>query len=379
MNPLSPDHRGGVAKVLDPSVGARAQEHPVNGDLGDGGAGLQVHVGKGSDGGVPLQGVVELLRMGYMIGYGRGLSGIGSPRHIRLQIPCVDAHLGVECGAGIGGERTPLRQRLIPSGAPGGVGASLQVGERGLVGGDHPRPGARLDGHVAHRHPPFHGEPLYGRAPVFDHMTLPAGGAYAGDDPQDDVLGGHPGGQVPVDGDGHGAGLGLGKGLGGEDMFHFGGADPERQGAERPMGRGVGVAADDGHARLGHSLFGADHMNDALAGVIQSVQGDAELLAVVNQGVDLLFGKGVADGKSPSGGGHAVVDGGQRQVGPAHRPSVQPEPVEGLGRGDLMNQVQVDVYQGRFALDLPHQMAVPYLFEEGLWRGCDSGETRGQQ
>ena len=166
-------------------------------------------------------------------------------------------------------------------------------------------------------------------------------------------------------------GPGLGQGLGGEDMLHLGCADSERQGAERSVGGGVGVAADDGHPRLGRSLLGSDHMDDPLARIIQAVEGDPELPAIGDQGVDLALGQRVPDGQSPSGGGHAVVDGGQSQVRSAHRPSGQPEPIESLRRGDLVDEVQVDVEQGRFALDLPHQMAVPYLFEQGLWRGFE--------
>ena len=91
-----------------------------------------------------------------------------------------------------------------------------------------------------------------------------------------------------------------------------------------------------------------------------------ELLAVGHQGVDLLLGEGISDSEGPACGGHAVVDGGQGQVRPAHRPAGHPETVEGLGGGDLVDQVQVDVEQGGFAFGLPHQMAVPNLLEEGL-------------
>jgi len=37
-----------------------------------------------------------------------------------------------------------------------------------------------------------------------------------------------------------------------------------RQRAERAMGRGVAVAADDGGAGQGKTLLGADHVHDAL-------------------------------------------------------------------------------------------------------------------
>ena len=56
-------------------------------------------------------------------------------------------------------------------------------------------------------------------------------------------------------------------------MLHLGGADPEGQRPEGAMGGGVGVAADDGHARLGDPLLGTDDVDDALAGIVQPVEG----------------------------------------------------------------------------------------------------------
>ena len=64
----------------------------------------------------------------------------------------------------------------------------------------------------------------------------------------------------------------LGQGLGGEHVLDLAGADAEGQGAERAVGGGVAVAADDGHARLGEALLGADDVDDALAGVAHRVQ-----------------------------------------------------------------------------------------------------------
>ena len=51
-------------------------------------------------------------------------------------------------------------------------------------------------------------------------------------------------------------GRALGQGLGGQHVLDLAGADAEGQGAEGPVGRGVAVAADDGHARLGQPCSG---------------------------------------------------------------------------------------------------------------------------
>ena len=66
------------------------------------------------------------------------------------------------------------------------------------------------------------------------------------------------------------------------------------------------------------------------------------------------------------GGWHAVVDRGEGQIRSANRPSVQPQRVEGLGGGDLVDQMEVRVEQVGFAFHRANQMLVPDLFEESL-------------
>ena len=53
-------------------------------------------------------------------------------------------------------------------------------------------------------------------------------------------------------------------GLGGEHVAHLARADPEGDGAEGAVGRGVTVAAGDRHTGLGQSDLGAHHMHNAL-------------------------------------------------------------------------------------------------------------------
>src|SRR3546814_8272291 len=69
--------------------------------------------------------------------------------------------------------------------------------------------------------------------------------------------------QPPLDADPHIARLALADGLGREHMLDLRRTDPEREGAERAVGRGMAVAADDRHSRLRTSLFRADDMDDA--------------------------------------------------------------------------------------------------------------------
>ena len=156
--------------------------------------------------------------------------------------------------------RRPLRSRR-PSGTLGRV---AQVVDRRVVDGDQSGARAGLDAHVADRHPTFHREVADRVAPILDHVAGAAAGAEARDDGQGDVLGRHARLDGALQRHGHRLGLLLGECLGREHVFDLTGADPEGQRAEGAVGRGVRVAADDRHARLGHAEFGSDHVDDAL-------------------------------------------------------------------------------------------------------------------
>ena len=120
-------------------------------------------------------------------------------------------------------------------------------------------------------------------------MTWPVAAAHAdpGDEGQDDVLRRDPRLQAALHLDRERLRLRLEQALGGEHVAHLAGADAEGQGPEGAVGARVAVAADDGHARLGEAQLGADHVHDALALAAQGVEGDAELAAVLLEGLDL--------------------------------------------------------------------------------------------
>ena len=112
-------------------------------------------------------------------------------------------------------------------------------------------------------------------------MAGAAGGADLADDGEDDVLGGDAERQRAVDADPHVLGRALDQRLGRQHMLDLGGADAEGQRAEGAVRRGVAVAADDGHAGLGHALLGADDVDDALADIVHVEIGHAEIGDVV--------------------------------------------------------------------------------------------------
>jgi hypothetical protein len=122
----------------------------------------------------------------------------------------------------------------------------------------------------------------------------------------------------------------LGQGLGGEHVLDLARADAERQRPERSVGGRVAVAAHDRHARLGEPHLGADHVDDALAGVTHGEQADAELLAVAAQHLELRAGDRVGDGLVDGERGHVVVGGRDREVGAPDGAAGHAQPVEGL-------------------------------------------------
>ena len=215
------------------------------------------------------------------------LAGVGAPGDERRHLRGVEDDLGVVLRVVVGDEGLPVGDGRVPVGALRRLGTALDVVERRLVGRDQPGLGAPLDAHVADRHPALHRELLDGLAAVLDDVALAAAGAGVRDQREHEVLGGDARGQAAVDGDGHRLGLGLHQRLGGEHVLDLRGADAERDRAERAVGAGVAVAADDRHAGLGQAELRADDVHDALLDVAERVQPDAELLGVAAHRLDL--------------------------------------------------------------------------------------------
>src|SRR5579871_1214134 len=368
------DDGGGGAEVFDAGVGAGAQEDSVDLDRLDGGAGLEAHVLEGAG-------------VGLFVGLGGGVfdggnfafdsgdhAGAGSPGDGRGDGRSVDVELAIERSAGFGGEGAPLGDGFVPCCACWREAAAFEVGEGSLVGSDHSGAGSGLDAHVADGHAAFHGESADGGPGVFDDVAGGSVGADLADDVEDDVLGGDAEGKVAVDGDAKGLWLGLREGLGGHDVLNLSGADAEGQCPEGSVGAGVGVAADDGHAGLGGSELGADHVDDALRGVLHVEELDAELGAVLAQGVDLIGGDLVDDVKAVfgAGGGDVVIDRGDMTVGTTQLAASHTKTDEGLRRGDLVDEVKIDVEDRRFAFRFDDDVLLPDFFKQSF-RCCAHG------
>ena len=235
-------------------------------------------------------------------------------------------------------------------------------------GATSPARAPSLDRHVAHRHATFHRQRLDRRAAVLDDVTDAAAGADLADDREDDVLGRHARWHVAFDVDRHPLRPRLRQRLGGQHVFDLAGADAERQGTERAVGCGVAVAAHDGGARQRSTLLGTDDVDDALVRVAHRVQGDPELGGVGPHRVDLLGRDRVGDRLVDVGRRDVVVLGRHGELGAAHGAPTQAQAVEGLRAGDLVDEVEVDVQQVRFAGRGVHQVAVPDLLRQRVGR-----------
>ncbi len=124
------------------------------------------------------------------------------------------------------------------------------------------------------------------------------------------------------------------------------------------------VAADNGHAGLGDAELGADDVDDALIARVNVVELDAEVGAVFAQRGD-LGGGDLVDDIEPAIDGcwHVVVHGGDGTVGTADLAAGDAQALKGLRRGDLVEQLQVDVEHGGLALRLDDHVLLPDFFE----------------
>ncbi|MNM36192.1 hypothetical protein D3C81_469000 [compost metagenome] len=199
-------------------------------------------------------------------------------------------------------------------------------------------------------------------------MAVTAGGADLADHGEHDVLGGHAERQLAFDAHQHVFHFLGDQALGGEHMLDLGSADTVGQCAECAVGRGMGVAADHGHARQGGALLRADDVDDALANVVHLEFDNAVFIAVVIEGLDLqarnLVNDGVDAALALRRGRYVVVRG--RDVGidaPWLAPG-QTQAFEGLRRGHFVDDVTIDVDQRRAIVALLDQMRIPELVVE---------------
>jgi len=104
------------------------------------------------------------------------------------------------------------------------------------------------------------------------------------------------------------------------------------------MRRGMAIAADDRRARQRKTLFGADHMNDALAKVVLIEYSMPNSRAFLGELFDLNTAFGIVDAMRAIGGGDIVIDDRERFLRRTNAPAAQPQPLEGLRARHLMHR-----------------------------------------
>ena len=320
----------------------------------------------------PLDGrpvrLVELLDRGKRLPDPDALPRGDAPGHGGGDVRPVHPHHVVVLRIRVRGHRLPVRDGPVPRALVRGVLASAEILEGGLVRVDVADPRPALDGHVAHRHPSLHGHRLDDRARVLVGEADAALDSEAADDVQGHVLRLDSRPERPADLDApHPEGVHA-QALRGEHVAHLARANAEGEGAERPVGRGMGVAAGDRHAGVDEPELGADDVHDALA-----PGGEVEELDVVALRVDLEGGHHrlrllVGIGPRHAVGGDDVIDGRHRPVEVRHPEPALVQHVEGLRGGDLVGEVQADeelVLPGR---ESGHDVRVPDLVVERVLR-----------
>ena len=171
----------------------------------------------------------------------------------------------------------------------------------------------------------------------------------------------------------HGLRARLQQALRGQDVLDFAGADAEGQCAERAVRGGMAVAANDGQAGLRDAQFGPDDVDDALVAAGHVEQGNAVPGAVLGQGFNLQPRILVEHGQVAVLGGYRMVHDGKGQVGPADLTPGGVQPGKSLRRGDLVDQVAVNIDERRLTRGLAHQVRLPNLLVHGLGRHCLRG------
>src|ERR1700712_189496 len=356
------------AQVFDPRVGAGTDEYAIKLNVGDRLIGPQAHVLECTLDGTTLDQISFLRRIRHVLIDGQDHFRRGAPADLRFDLGGVELDHGVEHRVVIGHQLFPGFYRHVPLLAFWRERATLDVGHGLFISGHQTDASARLDGHVADGHAPFDRQVANRATGELDGMAVAAGGADLADDRQDDVLGSNAERQLAFDLHLHVFYFLGARARRGEHVLALGGADAMGQGAKSAMGRGMGVAADHGHARQRRALLRADHVNDALTHVVHLEFSDAIFVAVVVQGLDLqarnLIDNSVYAVLAIRGGRHVVVNRGDVGVDPPWFAARQAQAFESLWRGHFVNDVTIDIKQRRTIVALLDQMRIPELVVE---------------
>jgi hypothetical protein len=365
---LAFDEVRGGAEIVDAGIGAAADKDAVDVDVNDGSAGFQSHVLQGALGGFLVVEIFEVVGIGNASGYAADHSGIGAPGDLRSDLFGLQFYGDVEFCAFVAGKLLPAGDRFVKFFAAGNECAAFEIFERGFVWRDHSGAGASFHRHVADGHAAFHAQFADCLAGVFDYVAGAATDSDFSDDGENNVFCSDTVRTLAVHHDVHGFGFRLDESLGGENVFDFAGADTESESAERAVRGGVTVAADDGLPGLSDAELRADYVDDALVFAVHVKQTDAEFFAILFESFKLQLGVLVEDGQGAIGGGDGMVHHGEGEIGATNFTAFGTEPSKGLRGSAFVDQVAVNVDDGRLAGLFADDVVIPDFLIEGF--GC---------
>mmetsp|Transcript_7321 Transcript_7321/g.15145 ORF Transcript_7321/g.15145 Transcript_7321/m.15145 type:complete len:450 (+) Transcript_7321:1617-2966(+) len=344
---------GSLAHVLDAAVRARSNKGLADLDTLDLQVAFQTNIIEGALHG-SLAGIIGgLFGIWNISGDGNDVLWRGSPGDGGSNVLRLDVDNLVVDGILVTAERLPVVDGLVPVVLGGRHGASFEVFKGDLVGGNEPRAGTGLDGHVRDTHAGLHTERTNGGSSEFNDTSGTTGSSNDTANVQNNILGGHGLVQRSLDFNQEILPLHLGKRRSGKDVLDLAGSNSKGQSPKCTVGCRVAVSAHTGSSRQGESLFGSNNMDNSLSLVFHSKVLEAKVLDVLfelknlgsrvdfgNEGFNVLELFSILRGD-------VVIDRQQGAIGSTNTAVGQSEALKGLGRCHLVDQVSVDVQESR--------------------------------
>ncbi len=196
-------------------------------------------------------------------------------------------------------------------------------------------------------------------------MCGAAADANFSDDSENDVLRSDAFGPFAMNKNVQRLGFALYQALRREHVLDFAGSNAESQSAERAVRRSVAVAANNRLPGLRNAQLRANDMHDALILAVHVEQANAGFAAIVFQRVELGFGILIDNRQKTVFSRNRMIHHRESKIRAANFAALPAQAGKRLRRGAFVNQMPVNIQQGRFALLFIHQVAIPDLLVKG--------------
>ena len=352
------DDFGGGLQVAEAAVGAATHECDVDRAANHLGTFFPAHVFI-SFGNNLLFAAFEFVDLRHVAVERDGLSRRDAPGHHRFEFVAVDFDFVVKLGVGVGSHGLPVSNGFVPLVSLRGVRTALEVFKSLFVGVAVTDAGATFDSHVADGHTAFHAHVFDDGACKFVSVANTTVHAELSDVSKGDVLGGHTRLELAGEVDTASLERAHGERLGGENVGHLAGTDTEGDSAEGTVCCRMGVAASNGHTRLGHTFFRAHDVDNALFCRRGAKELDAVRLGVVFDMGEHLFGNAVLERTVAfrEGGRNNMVDRGESAFREQHLLAFFAELGEGLRTRHFVAEVKPDKELALAARQLSYRVA----------------------